>query len=854
MLTPGSLAIAACLAAVVGAPAALADPITSLGTLGGLYSYARAINDSGQIVGDSSTTAGSDDIFSYTTLGGMVDLGLLGGALGPNGVATAINDVGQIVGYAWAKNGQGFHAFLYANGVFTDLGTLGGPDSFAYGINSSGQIVGYSYRADGSEHAFSYTKSGGMTDLGTLGGLNSAAVGVNDSGEIVGASEVSGGNTHAFSYTTAGGMVNLGTLGGATSSAIAINDSGQITGSADTAGGAAHAFLISGGPMADLGTLGGSTSAAVAINAAGQIVGYSDTGSGTDAFLYSSGSMADLNTLLPVNSGWQLEAAYGINDYGQVVGYGQQSGAPDVAFRLDTEPPAITELSPAWATAGQAGFTLTVTGTNFFPGAVVLWNGTPLTTTPGSPGTLTVTIPASYVATATTASVTVDSAGTSAPATFTIYPPPSISMLNPNSANENGSGFNMTVTGANFFSGATVYWGTTALTTTYNDSNHLTAGVPSSLLLTAGTVNVTVKLNGVASNALPFTVIPPPPTITSLSPSSAAAAGPAFTLTINGTNYVTGAVAYWNATALTTTFVSGGQITAAVPASLIAGVGTATITVKTIGGTSGGATFTIKPQPVLTSISPTSAVAGGAAFTLTATGSNFLPSAKVLWNGTALTTTYVSSTTLTAAVPATDIASAGTASVTVKLLGNTSAAVTFTITPLLSSITLTPSSALAGGPGFILQVSGSGFHSGARVYWGTTALATTFVGSGQLLATVPASLITTPGTVGVTVVLLGTTTAPATFTILAPAATLTSLSPSSVLHGGAGFTLTINGSGFASGAVAHWGAKTLATTFVSAGKLTASVPSSDIATAAGVKVTVVNPGANASNALTFTVN
>ena len=101
---------------------------------------------------------------------------------------------------------------------------------------------------------------------------------------------------------------------------------------------------------------------------------------------------------------------------------------------------------------------------------------------------------------------------------------------------------------------------------------------------------------------------------------------------------------------------------------------------------------------------------------------------------------------------------------------------------------------------------------------------------------------------------LGVYSAAATFTILAPAATLTSLSPNSALHGAAGFTLTINGSGFASGAVAKWGATALATTFVSAGKLTASVSSSDIATATSVSVTVVNPGANASNALTFTVH
>jgi len=71
------------------------------------------------------------------------------------------------------------------------------------------------------------------------------------------------------------------------------------------------------------------------------------------------------------------------------------------------------------------------------------------------------------------------------------------------------------------------------------------------------------------------------------------------------------------------------------------------------------------PVPVLTSVSPTAAAAGGAGFTLTTNGSGFVSGSVVHWNGATRTTTFVSGTQLTAAIPASDIASAGTAQVTV---------------------------------------------------------------------------------------------------------------------------------------------------------------------------------------------
>jgi hypothetical protein len=93
-------------------------------------------------------------------------------------------------------------------------------------------------------------------------------------------------------------------------------------------------------------------------------------------------------------------------------------------------------------------------------------------------------------------------------------------------------------------------------------------------------------------------------------------------------------------------------------------------------------TVTNNPAPALTSISPTSANAGASALTLTVNGSNFVNTSVVNWNGSALTTTYVSATQLTASVSATLLANAGTASVTVVSPapgGGTTTGATFTI-------------------------------------------------------------------------------------------------------------------------------------------------------------------------------
>jgi len=96
----------------------------------------------------------------------------------------------------------------------TDLGTLGGTISVAYGINASGQVAGFSYFANGSGPRAFLWQNGVMTDLGTLpGGSISQGLGINDSGQLVGRSNIGGETSeyHPFLWQN-GVMTDLGTF------------------------------------------------------------------------------------------------------------------------------------------------------------------------------------------------------------------------------------------------------------------------------------------------------------------------------------------------------------------------------------------------------------------------------------------------------------------------------------------------------------------------------------------------------------------------------------------------------------------------------------------------------------------
>jgi hypothetical protein len=141
---------------------------------------------------------------------------------------------------------------------------------------------------------------------------------------------------------------------------------------------------------------------------------------------------------------------------------------------------------------------------------------------------------------------------------------------------------------------------------------------------------------------------------------------------------------------------------------------------------------------------------------MTVTGTGFISSSVVRWNGSDRPTTFGNSTVLTAAITAADVASIGTATVTVfnpTPGGGTSNSQAFAIstaqTPLVFSIN--PPTSTAGSAAITLAVSGANFSPATVVRWNGADRATSFVSAGSLTASIPASDLGTAAIVAVTV-------------------------------------------------------------------------------------------------------
>jgi probable HAF family extracellular repeat protein len=165
----------------------LGDHFTDIGGLNGSngsWALARSINSFGRVVGEAVNTRGQLHAFSWSSIGGIQDLGTFGGRTSS---AAAINERSDIVG--WAMNFSNTpRAFFYTFGLgMRDLTPAGAIGSEAYDINDKRTVVGRWLREDGSLTAFIWTESGGMKSLPMPQGFREArANGVNERNEITG--------------------------------------------------------------------------------------------------------------------------------------------------------------------------------------------------------------------------------------------------------------------------------------------------------------------------------------------------------------------------------------------------------------------------------------------------------------------------------------------------------------------------------------------------------------------------------------------------------------------------------------------------------------------------------------------
>jgi len=352
-----SVFLCMCLTSVALAQKSPRYTVTDLGTLGGTFSIAYGVSNTGWVKGYATLPRDRAEHAVLWGIGVKTDLGTLGGR---NSFAYGtVNDSGDAVGasetstkdplredYCGFSTGTNLTClpFFWGNDIqeMIALPTLGGNNGFASGINDLDEVAGQAENTT-IDTTCPYTalqnlpviwKKGQVQELPTFpGDPDGAAWAINDQGHVAGNSGNCTEQFHALLWQN-GTAIDLGNLGGTTNNVVfGINNRTQIVGYSNLPGDATYdAFLwqkTTG--MSDLGTLPGDVSSgAFGINSAGHVVGGSvDASDNERAFLWKNGVMTDLNTLIPPNSPLYLLEADGINDWGQIVGLAYQNSTGD---------------------------------------------------------------------------------------------------------------------------------------------------------------------------------------------------------------------------------------------------------------------------------------------------------------------------------------------------------------------------------------------------------------------------------------------------------------------------------------------------------------------------------------------
>lgn len=272
--------------------------ITLLGTFEG-SSYAVALNDAGQVVGNYTDRSGRLNAFLWEE--GVLRTVVTGGQ------ASRINNQGQVVG--WMEPLGHPEAYVYeGTGLLVRLNTVGGA-SQALAINDTGQTAGRI--TNGGESAF-LEEGGNLRFIAHE--LDGYAIAMNNVGQILlKRLDADGFRTLLWQ---AGNLTDLGSLGGPNTQGQDINDAGQVVGWSQTAAGQYHAFRWENGAMVDLSAVAGEFSSAVAINEKGEILLKSSAVEGDKTLLYANGQVTDLK-----NFGFAYAVPADLNNRGEIVGW-----------------------------------------------------------------------------------------------------------------------------------------------------------------------------------------------------------------------------------------------------------------------------------------------------------------------------------------------------------------------------------------------------------------------------------------------------------------------------------------------------------------------------------------------------